>query len=233
MGSRGLLGWAPVAGLIWVVLVIISVILGGDQPGQDDPISEFVKWYQDSGNRDKLAVATVLAALGGIVFLWFLAGLRDLLLSEEGVWGWGTSLAFGAGVAFTVLLWAAAVTGYAFASAADFFDSFAVNPITVQTALVLSALSFWFVVFASVAAGVLIGASAAVMFATGVLPRWLAWVSAALAVLSVIGALFAPGLPALVWVLVLSVAWLARPRPAAPAAAPAAAPGGGMGSIPR
>jgi hypothetical protein len=218
MDSRAWLRLAPAAGLVWVALVIASVLLGGDQPGGDDAVEKFVSYFSDSGNRDQLAIATVLAAIGGVVFLWFITGLRDLLRSEEGLWGNGASLAFGAGIAFTVLLWAAAATGYAYASAADFFDNFNVDAQTVQTAMALSALSFWFVAFASVAAAVMIGAASVVVLNTGVLPAWLGWVGIVLAFLSFVGALFVPGVAALIWVLIVSIVLLARPARGAPAA---------------
>jgi hypothetical protein len=210
MNSRAWLRLAPVAGLVWVALVIVSVILGGDQPGNDDSIEKFVSYFSDSGNRDQLAVATLLAAIGGPAFLWFLTGLRDLLRSEEGLWGNGAPLGFGAGLAFVILLWAAAATGFAYPSAADFFDNFQVDTQSVHTAMALSALSFWFVAFASVAAAVMIGAASIVMLGTGVLPSWLGWVGLVLAALSFLGALFIPGLAALVWVLIVSVMLMVR-----------------------
>jgi hypothetical protein len=221
MDSRAWLRLAPVAGLVWVALVIVSVILGSDQPSNDDPVLKFVTYFSDGGNRDQLAIATVLAAIGGPLFLWFLTGVRDLLRSEEGLWGNGAPLVFGAGIAFVILLWAGAATGYAYASAADFFDNFRVDAQSVHTAMVLSALSFWFVAFGSVAAAVMIGAASIVMLGTGVLPAWLGWVGLVLAALSFLGALFIPGLAALVWVLIVSVLLMLRQEPSAPPAAPA------------
>jgi hypothetical protein len=212
MDGRTLVRWAPIAGLLWVALVIVSVILGGDQPGADDSVNKFVDYFRDSGNRDQLGIATLIAALGGVLFFVFLAGLRAVLRNEEGLWGQGASLAFGAGIAFTVLLWAAAATGYAYASAADFFDNFVVDPQSVQTAMALSALSFWMVAFGSVAAAVMIAAASGVVLGTGVLPAWVGWAGMALAVVSFIGALFLPGLAALVWVLLVSIVLLTRPR---------------------
>jgi hypothetical protein len=211
MDRRSWLSWAPVAGLVWVALVIVSVILGADQPGSDDPVVKFVSYFRDSGNRDKLFIAALIAALGGLAFLWFLAGLRDVLRAEEGLWGPGASLAFGSGIAFVILLWAATAAGTAYASAADFYDNFSVDPQSVQTAMTVSALSFWLVGFASVAAGVMIGAASAVVLATGVMPAWFGWAGVVLAVLSVIGIVFVPAAP-LIWVFIASIVLLTRPR---------------------
>src|SRR5688500_7891314 len=115
---------APIAGLIWVALVIVSVILTGDQPGGDDSVQKFVEYYGDEDDRGKHELAAAIAAVGALAFFAFLAGLRELLIGEEGLWGQGTSLAFGAGVAFVVLLLAAAAAGNAFAAAAEFYDNF-------------------------------------------------------------------------------------------------------------
>jgi hypothetical protein len=218
MVRRDWLRWAPIAGLVWVALVIVSVILTSDTPSSDDPVSEFVSYFGDSDNQTKIQIAALVAALGGLAFLWFLAGLRDLLLSEEGLWGADTSLTFGSGVAFVILLWAATAAGTAFASAADFFDAFVVDPQSAQTALALSALSFWLIGFASVAAGVMIAATSAVVLRTGVLPRWFGWTGLVLAVLSVLAVVFLPPVAPLLWVLIASVLLLVR-RPAAGAAA--------------
>ena len=224
MDSRAWLRLTPVAGLVWVALVIASVLLAGDQPGNDDSVEKFVSYFSDGGNRDQLGIATVLAAIGGPIFLWFLTGVRDLLRSEEGLWGNGAPLAFGAGLAFVILLWTGSATGYAFASAADIYDNFRVDPQSVHTAMTLSALSFWLVAFGSVAAAVMIGAASIVILGTGVLPAWLGWVGIVLAALSFVGAPFIPGLAALVWVLVMSVVLMTRQAPRAPATPAPTAP---------
>jgi hypothetical protein len=204
---------APIAGLAWIALVIVSVLLTGDQPGGDDSVQKFVDYFRDEDNRGKHELAAALAAVGGLAFFVFLAGLRELLIGEEGLWGQGTSLAFGAGVAFVVLLLAAAAAGDAFAAAAEFYDNFSVDGQSVQTAMTLAAFSFWLVIFASVAGAVMIGAASAVVLATGVLPRWVGWVGVALAVLSFLGAVFIPGVAVLLWVLLISIVLLtAVPR---------------------
>ena len=217
MARRDWLRWAPIAGLVWVALVIVSVALTSDSPGDDDGIVKFVTYFRDSGNQTKIQVAALVAALGGLVFFWFLAGLRDILRSAEGLWGFGAALAYASGVAFVVLLWAATAAGTAFASAADHFDSFVVDAQTVQTAMSLSAMSFWLVGFASVAAGVMIGAASAVVLGTGVLPRWFGWTGVVLAVLSVLAVVFLPPLAPLLWVLIASIVLLGRPAATAAA----------------
>jgi hypothetical protein len=218
MVRRDWLRWAPIAGLLWVALVIVSVILTGDSPGTDDPVSEFVSYFGDDGNQTKIQVAALVAALGGLVFFWFLAGLRDVLRSEEGLWGSGASLSYAGGIAFVALLWAATAAGTAYASAADHFDAFTVDPQTVQTAMSLSAMSFWLVGLGSVAAGVMIAAASAVVLGTGVLPRWFGWTGVVLAVLSVLAVVILPPVAPLLWVLIASVLLLTRRAPA-PAAA--------------
>jgi hypothetical protein len=221
MVGRDWLRWAPVAGLVWVALVIVSVILTADSPGDKDSASEFVSYFSDDDNQTKIQIAGVLAGIGGLAFLWFLAGLRDVLTREEGLWGSGASTAFAGGIAFVALLWVAVAAGTAYASAADFYDAFRVDLPSVQTAMALSALSFWSLGFASVAAAVMIAAASMTVLRTGVLPRWFGWVGIALAVLSFLAVAFLPPLAPLVWVLIASIALLMKPRPAAGTTAPA------------
>ncbi len=42
---------APFAGILFVALFIIGVILPGDVPCCEDPDSEVVAFYEDSGNQ--------------------------------------------------------------------------------------------------------------------------------------------------------------------------------------
>jgi hypothetical protein len=53
---------APIAGLAWIALVIVSVLLTGDQPGGDDSVQKFVDYFRDEDNRGKHELAAALAA---------------------------------------------------------------------------------------------------------------------------------------------------------------------------
>src|SRR2546423_6365839 len=77
-GARaGLLRWAALGGVVFVVLFVIgTVLLFSGAPSGDDPPAKFVKWFSDSGHRDRINAGWILIGLGVFFLLWFVAALR-------------------------------------------------------------------------------------------------------------------------------------------------------------
>src|SRR5919201_1245627 len=76
---RGLERWAALGGVLYVVLFVIgTILLVGDEPNGDASPGEVVRWYSDSGHRDKITLGWALVGLGLFFFLWFLVALRAL-----------------------------------------------------------------------------------------------------------------------------------------------------------
>ena len=73
----GLVRWAALGGVAYVVLFILGVIVSDSgQPDFDAPPAEVIKYWSDSGNRDQAALGWGLIVLGVFFFLWFLGALR-------------------------------------------------------------------------------------------------------------------------------------------------------------
>ena len=64
MDGRGRWEWlAPLTGVAFVVVVVVSFILMGEPPDADDPASEIVEHYVD--NKDSIEIGALLGALAG------------------------------------------------------------------------------------------------------------------------------------------------------------------------
>jgi uncharacterized membrane protein YhdT len=207
--------WAPISGILYVVLWAVVIFLLDSDPGDSD--TDITSWYADSGNRDQQVIAFFLVLAAGLLFLWFLSVLRGRLAEAEGMAGTRTSLAFGAGLV-AVSLWTIAMAVWMSVSfAVDDSDEFVVDP---NTERLFSDFGYalWFggttIALLTVLCVALVGLRGQLI------PKWLAWVSVLVAVTMLASFTFIPFLIWLGWVLVVSLVWLFwKPAPEAPAPA--------------
>ena len=205
----------PLTGALFVVLLILSFIVGGEPPDVDEPVNEIVQHYVD--NDTEIWIGTGIGALAVLSLLFFGAYLRKLFSAAEGPGGLLSPLiltataimAVGAGIDMTISV--------ALAESAD-----DIEPTAVQS---LQAL--WDNDFVPVALGIellfiSVGLST---IKYGVLPKWLGWVAIVLAVISLTPIGFI-GFPlGGIWVIVISILLAVRARRTAGPAAPPASPG--------
>jgi hypothetical protein len=67
----------PLTGILFVVLVIVAFVVGGETPGTDDSPQTIVSFYLDNDSEQSIAAA--LLALACVPFLFFLSALRQAL----------------------------------------------------------------------------------------------------------------------------------------------------------
>src|SRR5919198_121054 len=73
----GLVRWAPLGGVVFVVLFVIgTILLFSGAPSGDDPPAKYTAWFSDSGHRDRISVGWILIGLGVFFLFWFIAALR-------------------------------------------------------------------------------------------------------------------------------------------------------------
>jgi hypothetical protein len=169
---------APLSGIAAVLLFVAAFLVHdvvGDTPGADAPAADFSRYYQEEDGS--IWAASILISLGIVFFFWFIGTLRTALYAAEGGIGRLAATAYGGGIATAVLLLASFAPQVSAAILVSERDA----PIDPETAV-----GFWYVgdgffLATSYAAAVLVGATGFVALRTGVLPRWLAWVSLALA----------------------------------------------------
>ncbi len=200
--------WTPLSGIVFVVLMLTGAFFLTDLPKADASAQEIAGYLADSENHTRNIIGAYLWVLGGLAFLGFVAGLRSVLRRAEGEPGTLSSLVFGAGVVFTAAWSASAVTLAAVAYAVEFSDARVSDPDLVR---VLPQLGSLLLLLGGGFAGILLLlATAALIFRTGVLPRWLAWLGIVVAIALVVDVTYMNILPFVGWVLVASIALLRR-----------------------
>ena len=160
---------APLTGVAVLLLGLAGLIVWegpADRPELDAPRSVIVTYF---GDRDTVILGGFLLMLSAVFFLWFVGVLRAVLRRAEGDVGRLSAIAYGGGIAaaaLTLALPASNVAGALFAKQ--------LSPEGAQTFYLFGDV---FLYPAAMAAAVLVAATALVALRTGVLPRWLGWLS--------------------------------------------------------
>ncbi len=205
--------WAPVSGVLFVLMWVISIFFWGDIGDSD---AEIGSWYADSGNRHKQIVSYFVVLAASLFFVWFVAVLRGRLAQAEGKTGARTALAFGAGLVAAAIWTVAdaffATVGFTIEDA----DEFVLDPNTFR---VIDNVGYAIWTSGTTVAALLVFATALSSLKGQIVPKWLAWLSIVVAVTMLFAIVFIPFLIFLGWVLVVSLWMLWKPGDAAPAAA--------------
>jgi hypothetical protein len=206
--------FAPLSGVVAVVLWIVGVILEGSTgySGKETP-EEVLAVLQDDAST--LIAAGIVFAFGVVFFIWFLGSLRATLFAAEGGVGRLSSIAYGSGMlaALCLLLQVAPTVQGA-------FDEDDLSADAAQSLQSMGEAFFGATELTLIAMFLAVGL---VILRTRMLGLWLGWVSLAIALLLAIipigwaGVVWAFPL----WTIVTSVLLYLR-APAAPVAAPPA-----------
>lgn len=165
--------WAPVTGIAVLLFGLAGLIVlegPADRPEVDRAAGAFLEYF-DQGST--VVLGGFLVMLSVVFLLWFLGSLREVLRGAEGEGGRLGAIAFGGGIA-TAVLWSAMPA----VSVLGALDAEHLNPQAAKTIFILGDA---FIYPAAVTAAVLVAATGLVALRTGVLPRWLGWLSLALA----------------------------------------------------
>jgi hypothetical protein len=201
--------WAPpIAGIVFVVLMVVGSMLVGDVPGPDAPEQEIAGYLAASGTHTRNIIGAYLWVVGALAFLWFLTRLRSDLRRAEGGTGALSNLAFGAGVAFAAV-WMVCAAVFAWVPySIELRDAPVSDP---DLAWVLPSLGRLLLLLGGGFAGLLVLLAASVIILrTGVFPRWLAWLGIAAAIALLFDVIYLNILPFWVWVFIASVVMLMR-----------------------
>lgn len=190
---------ASIAGLLFAVLFTAALILLRSQPMIAAGDAELVRLYATGQDLPAVIGGLYLAPFSGIMFLWFVAVIRDQLGERED--RFFATVFFGSGVLFVALVFAATAVAIAPSVAVRYLGQAAP---TASTIGLLRALSYTLMfAFATRAAAVFLIATATIGLRSRVIPRWLAITGYLLGV-----ALFV-GVVAWDWIILVLPVWVA------------------------
>jgi len=192
----------PLSGVLAVVLIIVSVIVGGETPDTEDSLREIVSFYRD---EDQAGPATLLG-LGALFFLIFVTTLWHALRKAEADRRGASTLALVGGTILVVGMTIFAGIGFTLGDTAD-----DLTPAAIQTLNALNSDLFFPLAVGN--AAFLLGAGVSAV-QTGALPQWLGWAAVVLGVFAATPLGFFAFLLMGLWSLIVSVLlWTAANGP--------------------
>ena len=203
---------AGIAGLLFAVLFVTSILLLRNHPASGSTAAEIRAWYLRDSSTQVALVGLYLAPFAGITFLWFIAVIRQHLGDREDKF-FGTVF-LGSGLLFVAMMFAAAAAAGSPLAAVKFQGAPVPTPDTI---VVVRGLAYTFLyVYGVRAAGVFVISVSTVGLRTGSLPRWLVFSGYAIAVVMLLSVSFFRFVVLLfpLWVAAVSIViLLARPTP--------------------
>jgi hypothetical protein len=195
---------APLTGVAFVVVAILSAIIGGEPPDADSPVREIIDYYSD--NKSSIQVGSFVGVAAAVLLVFFGAYLRSVLSTAEGPGGMLSALAL-VGTAIVAVGLAIDLTiSIALTEAVD----------DIEPAAVQALQALWdndFIPFVLGTLVFLISAGLSIV-RYGALPKWLGWVALVLAVLGFTPLGFVSFIGAGLWIMVVSVMLALRTRTA-------------------
>lgn len=200
---------APMSGVLYAVLYVAGAVLLLFDAIDEDSDADLVAYFADGGNRANHIAGFVLAAVGLLFLLVFVATLWSRVRRVESEPRILSTLVAGAGVTSAALQLVAAslFTSTAF-TAEDLGADFVVDPNTVRLTLHVGFVLLMGAVFVM---SVLIAATSILAIRTAVLPRWLGWLGFVAIVLAVLEALLLPVWVIPAWAATVAVVLIVRP----------------------
>ena len=218
MNSAALARYAPLTGVVAVVLWILALITTeSNSPGDNATGEEIISYFDNHGTRILLGVT--LFGLGSAAFIWFLGSLTSRLNTglHDGRIG---SIVLAAGTAAVLAFTCVLAPAGAGALAYDNRDR-TLSPASAET---LDILGDGFFLVAEFIAVAFMFAAAIGILRSGVFPAWFGWLTALIGVVLIIGpvgwAALIFGIP--IWTLIVSI-WLFLRQSGDSAAIPAVA----------
>jgi hypothetical protein len=208
--------WAPLGGVLYVVLFVIGVIFmfSGAPSGKHKTPATVTAWYMNSTHRAHVMIGWLLCSLGVFFLLWFVAALRRSVsaFDAEGLLAQLTGMG---GAIYAALAWAALALNAGIRTMND--DTYHHQAFY---GLIHGAEDASWLIHATGAGGlaVMIIAASLAFLRARVWPKWAGWLSVAVGILTLASLVFFPQLLFLAWILIVSLVLFFRP-PGVPRAA--------------
>jgi len=191
----------PFTGIIFVVLVVlITILIGQGQDATKKSAEEIVNHYKNHDTRE--SIGAILIVFAATAMLFFGGWLRRVLRDAEGPDGILSAVAFGGAVTFSA---GAAVAGSIHLALPDLADD--ISPVALQA---INGIDYDMFFFFPVGLGTVFLATGISAVRHGALPKWFAWVSVVLGVLSFTPVFFIFFFIGPIWFLILSIIGIRR-----------------------
>ena len=196
--ERGAPRSAGLAGIVFSVLFVASLLLASTRPSSGLDESAFLDWFQHQGLTLTTISSLYLAPFAGIAFLWFIGVIRSRIGTGEDQFF--ATVFLGSGLLFIAMYWAAAAV-LASLVAGNRYD--AAPPLDVGRLEDTRSVAFSFLfVLAARAAAVFMIATCTIARRTGSFPRPLILSGYAIALVMLLSLAF------LQWVVLLFPVWV-------------------------
>lgn len=190
---------ASVAGILFAVLFSLALLTMRFSPLATADDASIARLFDEGADRSLLVGALYLAPFAGIMFLWFVAVIRDQVGEREDKFF--ATVFFGSGLLFVALLFASAGVAGGIATGVRYLG------LDVPTAAeigLLRTLSYTLMFgFATRAAAVCLFSIATLGLRSRTFPRWFAWTGYAIGLVLLLVVTFWD------WVFLLLPAWVA------------------------
>jgi len=206
--SAGLLRWAKLGGVAYVVLWVIGVILlFGNSPDSGSAPAKVIAYYSDSGHRTRMNIGWLLAGLGLFFFLWFLSALRRTIRRLEGDDGLLTGIVTLGGLVYAALSLAAIAVDTGIRTMSDDTYHHQVFPGLIHAA---DDTSWLLHASGGVGLGAMIIAASLAALRAAAVPRWAGWLGVVAGIISLALIIFFPWFVAAIWILTVSIGMFVR-----------------------
>jgi hypothetical protein len=197
--------FSSLSGVLAVACWVIGLFVM-ESATNDDKGPQILANYKNHDQR--ILAGTVIWLIGTALFVWWLGHFRNRLLAAEGPAGRLTAVAFAGGIAAAICL--------ALSPGGDAAGALGKDDVDASASLALHNIGTVFFFGAEYLLPVMLVATAVIALRTGVLPKWLAWVTLLVALVLFIGPI---GWAALIfafpiWVLIVTFLFWREPAAA-------------------
>ena len=203
--------WGPLSGVVFVALMIISFAVAGDSPSNDDSDAKIAAFVGKHSEQVRNIVGFFIVLAAALFLLAFFAALRSRLVQEEAGSGRLGALAFGAGIASAVFLFAAISLFVSPLLLANDAEKFPPDPGIYR---ITQTVGYEFWIASTVFGAVVVWATSAVVLQTRFLPRWFAWFGIVAGVIGLFAVFFFPIFVFWLWIIVAAILFVVRPSTA-------------------
>jgi hypothetical protein len=210
MERKGMERFAPLTGVLFVVLLIAAIVVGGETPRFDDPQLEIVEFWKD--NETEQFISSVLTAWSAFMLVWFGGSVRDAIARKEPGPSRLASISF-AGFVITAV-------GLLLFAGISFTAADSTGEVSADVTQTLTALNEDLFFPVAVGTGLFLVAAGIAALRYEAFDRWLGWLAVVIGVLCITPLGFFGILAAIVWVLIASVVLYRQKDPVGSGAAP-------------